>query len=45
MSGSVIFIFVVVLMMFLLFSELWSYLLSLFDIKVVVDWSVDGELL
>ena len=44
-SGSVISIFAAVLMTFLLLSELRSYSSSSFDTKVVVDRSVDGELL
>lgn len=44
-SGSVMSIFAATLMAFLLLSELRSYASTSFDTKVVVDRSVDGELL
>jgi len=45
MSGSIVSVFSAVLMLYLLLAELGSYAQSSFETKVVVDRSVDGELL
>ena len=45
MGGSVISILSAVVMTYLLVSEIYSYSATTFDTKVVVDRSIDGELL